>query len=210
MTTEIKRILFAGDSYTAGAELSNINYRYSKLVSKYFDIEEDNIARNGNSNYGILTDALDALSKNSYDGCVIQFSYFNRITLPIQDTLFPCNPTVGPEHKHEAHLLLKYVASTNKNINIYADYYISLIRMFNSVCIYEYNIKPLFVFLDNLHKQYLIKSIDINYAHNSIEDIIGTNKNKKCKFGPKWHPLEDGHKMLAETLFIPEIKKHYG
>jgi hypothetical protein len=208
MTTEIKKkILFSGCSYTAGAELQdNEKSRYSTITSSQLNVESKNIARNGNSNWNILFDTLDEFTKETYDYCVIQLSFFNRITLPINNILVPCNPEVkGTDYN--GHLLLKYLSTTNTNTNIYADYYIPLIKNFNLIAKSVYNITPIYFFRDSQHKNYIVSNIDIDYCDITFQDIIGNSKNPKCKFGAKFHPLEDGHQMLADQLFIPEIKR---
>ena len=73
------KILFSGDSFTYGDELSNREKdRFSRLVSDHFHAEEINLGTNGSSNDKIVRNVFEHLSLWDVDAVVIQFSEIKR------------------------------------------------------------------------------------------------------------------------------------
>ena len=73
------KILFSGDSFTYGDELSNREKdRFSRLVSEHYSAEEINRAECGSSNDKIVRDVFEYLHLFNVDAVVIQFSILRR------------------------------------------------------------------------------------------------------------------------------------
>ena len=76
------KILFSGDSFTYGDELSNREKdRFSRLVSEHYSAEEINVAENGSSNDKIVRKVFEYLNLFDADAVVIQFSVLSRYEL---------------------------------------------------------------------------------------------------------------------------------
>jgi len=217
------KILFNGCSWTNGAELKKpLETRYSKIVGDYFKAEETNIARNGSSNYAILTRTLSQLKKEKYDTCIIQLSFFNRLSLPYKNQIVVTtnrsqvryeNGKIVPGDDY----VLKYIQKTNTNLQIYFEYYNPILTMFNGFCANELGIKPIYFFIDNDSFTYFTDILlpeKWNIASKPMVEIVGHQSHanspefpRRVPFGPGHHPLEEGHELLAKELIIPEIEK---
>ena len=71
------KIYFDGCSWANGAELKNIDNRYSKIISNYYKAEEYNIAENGGCNRRIVRNILDH-NIDDFDLFVIQMTMHSR------------------------------------------------------------------------------------------------------------------------------------
>lgn len=58
------KIIFCGDSYTLGEGLANKEQAYSYLIAKYFDIEYNNLAQSGASEFLIAEQVENAITLN--------------------------------------------------------------------------------------------------------------------------------------------------
>ena len=71
------KIYFDGCSHTWGSELTDLNSRYSKIISNNYDAEEYNIAERGGSDKRMVRNLLEH-DLTQYDMFVIQMTGKNR------------------------------------------------------------------------------------------------------------------------------------
>jgi hypothetical protein len=204
------KILFTGDSWTYGSELGGKNgienrlkNRFSKLVCNHFKADETNIAAPGQSNYAIINNAISEIDNNLYNFCVIQLTYFGRIVLPINNRLETF--TYWKRNTDIISIVIRKLFTTNTlGDSIYFKYYYPNIVLFNQYCVSK-NVVPIFIFtktrdIDNFKKE--LKH-DIDFVGVSLDKICLDNG---VLFGPKLHPLEDGHRVISDMI-IKEIEK---
>jgi hypothetical protein len=77
------RVCFNGCSFTVGEgfDPQDRNCIYDRLLSKKFNFDRVNIAKEGSSNYTIFMRTVEAISSNQYNIIFVQWSALNRIWL---------------------------------------------------------------------------------------------------------------------------------
>lgn len=206
------KILFNGCSWTQGIELlNNEKHRFSKLTSNHFNIEEYNIGYRKSDNTSIVERYIKSLKEDSFDMCVMQCSFFERFKIPINDVgtlVYPNAKLHQPTSIGLGFKVGQYIYRTNKKYETYIYHHFFSIASLYQICKLK-NIKLVLFFIDEqsiepfekISKNY---KYDFDIVKTSLLEVANPNT---CKFGPRNHPLEDGHKLLAEKLFIPEIEK---
>lgn len=208
-TTNNPKILFNGCSWTYGDDLQVPTLsRYSKLTADYFNTSDDNIAVNASSNGAIIRRSTWSLGLREYDIALVQLTFFTRLECPMYDQLENLNPTNSTIFA--GNNIAQFIAKTNKKYDTYVRYWYDKIFLFDNYCKSK-NIKPIFFFIDNpsleTMKKVTIEEHDIDFVMtNSLKGICD---DSGAEYGHEQgnHPLEEGHKLIAEKLIIPEIEK---
>ena len=192
-------ILFAGCSWTYGDELENNRKdRFSKLISDHYSATEFNISIAGNTNYKIVSDAIESIESNKIDFCIYQVTGENRLSIPINDNIkiLRQSNTKNCKFKNEKYIH-KLIFDSNYSLDTYKKYNYPFIVLFNEY-LKSKNIPSICVFLKDRYLNWFDKKDILEY---SLESIVP--KNMRC---PGLHPNEDGHKLIAKKL-IEEIDK---
>jgi len=188
------KILFDGDSFCYGAELTNINDRYSDIIGKELDCDTINLSEIGSSNQAIIFRAHKYIEENPIDLVVIGITFFSRFSLPFNDKLISMNGArfAGETPKN---LIARYIYSSNTNLSIWYEYNYPILKMFQDSCK-----------IRNIPLVYHTNDKEIRKAfNNSTIDVLPMSFNElaktyKCSFGKAQHPLEEAHEKYAEYL----------
>ena len=183
------KIYFDGCSWTQGAELKDINKRYSKIISNHYKAEEYNIAENGGCNRRIVRNILDH-NIDDFDLFVIQMTMHSRTEYYDGDLQkFIAVKTAIPHHLSE------------EKRNYWSEYYEKIYQK-------KYGVTDEKIYY-NLIKKILRdkKHIIVTCAREShvpfdidISLLLSNNKRSNFLRTRGQHPNILGHKLIAETL----------
>jgi hypothetical protein len=194
---KIMRILFTGCSHTYGGELENRKQkRYSKLISNYYNIEEENVSVSGSSNYDVIINAYNSLS-SEHDFCVLQLTGVNRITIPYRDqTLqFFVNKRHYNDQNKNAEILNEIlIKAFNPTHNSLCEYNLNLIKLFLSHC-KLHKVKPIIFFSKKDFYEWAREKIpNLTILDFTIDDLPSD------MLAPFGHANKVGHKLIADKL----------
>jgi hypothetical protein len=210
-----KQLLTVGDSFTYGDELTDCYQAWPYQLADSLDYEVHNMGRSGSSNTAILRRTLEELSNNKYDLVVVGWTDPGRIEW--KDAVGDAY-SIWPGFVPNGHFLdqtpwrnklIEYLNQHHSPEYLYQQYLIQVLSL-QSYC-QSHNI-ALFM-LDMKNKNYyrstgaelhdtLEKQIDkeifIGWGEFGMHELtISLPK------GPGGHPLEKGHKKIAN-----ELEKH--
>ena len=193
-------ILFDGDSFCYGAELSDISKRYSDEIGRTLNHNIINLATVGSSNQKIISRSYDYIQQNPVHLCVIGLTFLERFSLPFNSKILNWNGNLAHSvNSKERHLLAKYIYSTNKDFSIWYKYHLPFIQMFNDACKLR-NI-PVIYHANNssIRKSFIDSGIDVlpvSFIELTKEySLVGL------------HPSQEAHQKYAEYLSPFIIKK---
>lgn len=202
------RILFAGDSWTYGDELENLNSRFTTLAANAFSAEEINIGKPAASNYNIHKNVIEQCRKETYDVIVIQWTYFTRFCYPYQNEIVEGNNTPA---KYDS--IYKLLLKTNTNDEIWMKWYAPFVFSLDGYCKSKGS-KVIHIFMQVHEKESferLYNPTEMNIMSHTLHHIADPRTTLKggtklFPWGQRFHPLEEGHKQIAEKVFIPNMK----
>ena len=210
-----QQLLTVGGSFTYGDELTDVYQAWPYRLADKLDYEVYNMGQSGCSNASILRRTLDELAVNHYDLLIIGWTSPGRIEWK-DDTgvaydIWPGHPADTKFFKEYPWRtnLLNYISQHHNSEYLYQQYLIQVISL-QSYCkaqSIDYRM------IDTKHNDYYRKVGAEMHEQLALkidtEMFIGWNKfgmvelTEGCPKGPGHHPLEKGHKRIAD-----EIAKH--
>ena len=200
-----------GDSFTYGDELSSQEFSWPALLEKKLNQTVLNLGKPATGNTRIVKRVIDCVIDNS-ELIIIGWSDCNRQEfadeIGIYDIWAGRNYQAfqlqDPTHRIN---LIKYMTAYDTPIYYYADWLRQII-MVQSLC--KLHKIPCVMFIacgaHNSHNQYcqkfnkLVNAID----HSMFVDDMFTSVGEwtyGTPHGPNGHPLEQGHKIIAEKIY---------
>lgn len=210
-----KQLLTVGDSFTAGDELTDHYQAWPYKLADAIGYEVHNMGQSGCSNNSILRRTLEELAHTHYDLVVIGWSSPGRIEwkddIGIPYDIWPGYPTTRQffkDHPWRADFL-SYISQYHNSAYLYQQYLIKVISL-QSYCKTR-NIE--YLMMDIKYNDYY-RSVG-KEQHELLEQQIDSNRfvgfkqfgmvelTSNLPYGKGGHPLEQGHKRIAN-----ELKKH--
>ena len=196
------KLLFVGDSYTIGRELSNPEHsRFSKLICNHYDAEEINLAVGGCGNDQIFLNATKYLENNNPDCCILQLSDIARITLAsdVKDRYRTLNPNAN-NNTLQTYVAKYLFAKSSKNLETWYQLTRYKLILFENY-LKAKNIKYVFCVKGKFDEFNYFKTDDTlpkSMKNNFIwESLTNISKDHKA---PNGHPNEYGHELIANIL----------
>lgn len=208
-----KQLLTVGDSFTYGDELTDIYQAWPYHLADLLDYEVHNLGLSGSSNDSIVRRTLNELSNNRYDLLVIGWTSPGRIEWKDQVGIpynvwpgYPINSKFTNEHPWRADLI--DFVSKHHNAEYLYQRYLMQVLLLQSYC--QHNGIDLLM-MDIMQINYY-RSVG-REQHDKLESQIDKTKfigwdkfgmselTKGLPKGPGKHPLEQGHKKIAKTIY---------
>lgn len=208
------KILSAGDSFTYGEELSNLNNAWPYLLGKQLISEVVNLAEPAGSNDKIIRKVLDFIINNPGQINLVLIGWASPGRMEFCDEhgyydIWPgySGSLLNNDGAHWRNEICKYISVYNSREALYLKYLQQVIMM--QQFLKSYNIK--YVMLDVLAQDYY-KGMHRNSYANYRDQI---DKNFFIEFGtggmidwtrglpkgPNGHFLDGGHKVVADKVF---------
>lgn len=221
------KILAIGCSLTAGEELPDVDdikfevgqehqkffltseLAYPSLIAKTYNAELTNLSMNGGSNGRIFRKAMSESSRHNYDLIIIGWALYQRLDFQYNGTDYPLSVS-DPDMENRFPWLKEFYAnhySGTSMIELWLAFIVSLQNHFKFK-----NQKYLFLGVDVLNQDEkllfpeLVNEVDQTYYLGWPDEHLGGANTPKDNIGPKGHPLEKGHQVIAEKI-IDKIKE---
>jgi hypothetical protein len=207
-----KQLLTVGDSFTYGDELDDVYQAWPYKLADQTGSEVHNMGLSGASNASILRRALEELSTNHYDLVIVGWTNPGRIEWKdgtgLAYNLWPgfrasdrfCQETPW------RNTLIEYISQHHCAEYLYQQYLIQVIALQSYCQLNQINL----LMMDVMHVNYY-RSVG-QEQHNKLstrintENFIGWGEFGMHELtvglpkGPGQHPLERGHKKIADTI----------
>jgi hypothetical protein len=208
-----KQLLTVGDSFTYGDELDDVYQAWPYKLADSLGYEVNNLGLSGCSNSSIVRRTLEEISVNQYDLIVVGWTNPGRIEWKDQVgnaySVWPGHPTntrfVNEQPWRES--LIDFVSQYHSAEYLYQQYLIHVLTLQSYCQVDGINL----LMMDIMHNNYyraVGKEQHVNLS-NQIDKtkFIGLNKfgmtelTRHLPKGPGNHPLAQGHKKIAETIY---------
>jgi hypothetical protein len=209
-----KQLLAVGDSFTYGDELQDPYQAWPYQLADLLDYDAHNLGLSGASNTSILRRTLEALAVDNYDLVVIGWTSPGRIEWK-DDIGIPYNlwPGYADTAGFFTHLpwrvdLLNYISRHHNPAYLYRLYltYVISVQSYCKANNIEYRMMD--VSYNNYYRKVGSEQDDKLEAKIDTEKFVGWGSHgmaeiiKGCPVGPRLHPLEKGHKKIANELHM--------
>lgn len=206
-----KQLLTVGDSFTYGAELSDVYQAWPYRLADSIDYEVHNLGLSGCSNDSIIRRTLEESAINQYDLVVVGWTLPGRVEWKDQVGL-PYNVWPGAsaqfvQDQPWRQTLLDFI-SQHHNAEYLYQRYLQQVVLLQSYCQIR-NIKLLMI--DVMYNNYY-RSVG-REQHDKMENQIDKTKfigwgnlgmvelTKNYPKGQGNHPLDQGHSEIAKTIY---------
>ena len=209
----IKNILAIGDSFTAGAELSDpVNHSWPTVLANKLNCEVTNLGLPGGSNDRVFRLAVERTLAREYDIVICGWTNICRLDLVYQGKEFPVT-SASTWHHEKFPWLKEYYAYFHDDEHAYHGWLTKIIALQGY---FKYkNQQYLFVNMQGSNGVYekfnlknLTKQIDSTYYPGFENDQGMTVWQGDCPKGSQGHPLELGHERIADKIY--EHIRHLG
>ena len=207
-----KQLLTVGDSFTYGDELKDRYQAWPYRLADCMDYEVHNMGQSGCSNTSILRRTLEELSINHYDLVVIGWTGPGRIEwkddIGVAYDVWPGYPQTAQffqDHPWRIDLL-NYISQHHNSAYLYEQYLIQVISLQSYCRAQDINYRMIDIQHNDYYRQVgaeihqpLTKQIDtkmfIGWGEFGMIELT-----EGCPRGPGRHPLEKGHKRIADEI----------
>lgn len=212
------KILAIGDSFTYGDELPDVpepnteqrkwyrlppssQYSYPSLVAKQLNAQIDNLSIPGGSNSRIFRKCIDSILLQNYDLVICGWTEISRLDIQLDGIDFPAGPTSIIAHK--VPWLKEYYAIQYNDDHAWNTWLSQVVALQS--------------FLQNRGQRYIFLSMQgfpsipdkFNHLVNAVDSrhYLGwyqhgmTEWMGDCPKGTRHHPLELGHKRIADKVY---------
>jgi lysophospholipase L1-like esterase len=202
------KLLTAGDSFTYGEELANLNLAWPHLLGEKLGYIVDNQGKPSSSNTTIIRQALTNYQNS--DLIVVAWSHYARIEIADQNGVYEIWPgsnesvyNLFPYRKE----IVRYITNYFDDRYFYQQYLINVLLVQNFLK--QQNKKYIMVnaFGNNWEEfksvdiiKELADQIDVNYFLGWPNDQM-VEWTYGCAKGPYGHFLEQGHQRVADKIY---------
>lgn len=208
----MKKLLTVGDSFTYGEELDLVTKAWPYRLADSLEYKLNNLGQSGASNANILRKTLEELAVDHYDLVVIGWTSPGRIEW--KDDVGPAY-SIWPGHQVSAGFLndtpwrqelLNFINKHHCSEYLYQQYLIQVIslqsfckaRNINCVML-NINSKDYYHNVGREIHEELARQIDTEFFIG-WENFGMMQIAHGCPIGPRGHPLDQGHKKIAEKI----------
>jgi hypothetical protein len=196
---------FAGCSYTYGHELENPETdRFSKLICNQLNATEFNVSKAGASNEDICLKTMELIDSTPIDFMFVQLTTSNRFSFVLDNRIVTMRPSaiqgraLVTREGTRFDLINRVVYSSESTFNSWYP-----LSRWKVLALREYlkskKIKHVFTFMSDLDANLFKEDNSIKdkkcFMFESLQSVTADLPLGKWK-----HPLEDGHKRMAEFL----------
>lgn len=207
-----KQLLTVGDSYTYGDELKDCYQAWPYVLADRLEYEVHNQGQSGCGNASILRRTLEELAVNHYDLVVIGWTSPGRIEW--KDDIgraydiwpgYPPTTTFFQNHPWRIDLL-NYINQHHNSAYLYQQYLIQVISLQSYFKVQGINYRMMDIKHNNYYRKVAAEMHDKLAAQIDTEMFVGWGEfgmvelTKGCATGPGHHPLENGHKRIADEF----------
>ncbi len=208
-----KQLLTVGDSFTYGDELDDIYQAWPYQLADLLDYEVHNMGLSGASNASILRRSLEELVTNEYDLVIIGWTNPGRIEWK-DDTGIPYN--MWPGHAGSSAFfveqpwrldLLSYISQHHNSSYLYQRYLIQVLSLQSSFEAHNIEYRMIDTVRNNYYRKVGAEEHDKLEAKINTKKFVGWNSfgmselTMDCPRGVGSHPLEKGHKKIANEIY---------
>jgi len=208
-----KQLLTVGDSFTYGDELDDVYQAWPYRLADLLDYEVNNLGLSGCSNSSIVRRTLEELSVNQYDLVVVAWTSPGRIEWKDQVgnayNVWPGYPTntrfVQEQPWRES--LIDFVSQHHNAEYLYQQYLMHVILLQSYCQVNGINLLMMDIMQNNYYRAVGKEQHDKLGDQVDATKFIGINKfgmvelTKHLPKGSGNHPLAQGHKKIAETIY---------
>lgn len=210
-----ERLLYTiGDSFTYGQELANPEQScWPRLVANAIGYELINDGRPGVGNEFMIKKTMQAVGKLKPDLVIVSWTSAGRVELADEwgaYTTWPaCSSRVFDEDPKLSYRkqLIKYITTYNNELHEYRRWLRQVILLQSFLKCYNIKYKFVSAFDNQSRNEKYMKHNDGYVQMIDTDNFVGWPYNGLVEWaygtpqGPGGHPLEKGHKRIADTIY---------
>lgn len=208
-----KQLLTVGDSFTYGDELSDRYQAWPYQLADQLGYEVHNQGLSGSSNASIVRRTLEELAVNDYDLVVIGWTSPGRIEwkddVGIAYNMWPGHAAAADFFADQPWRLelLNYISQHHNSAYLYEQYLIQVIGLQCYLQLHQIDYRMIDIRHSDYYRRVGAEQHDRLEAKVNTKTFVGWGKfgmielTKHCPLGPGKHPLEKGHRLIANEIY---------